>query len=112
MSTILTPDNWLSLKNQLHFNEETLEQKLGSFELLRQSILDSVSGKNTDTSLTKMTDLEADCYRHSGNTIYYSEKALLAVFTDCTERSPTFSLKPLDTVEQEKSNQRTCWIKV
>ena len=113
LQTVLTPENWLSLKNQLHFTEETFKEKFESFELLRQSILDSISSKNTNTSsMSKMTDKESECYRNSGNTVYYSERALLAVFTDCTERSPTFSLKPLDTIVEEERNMRACWIKV
>ena len=34
---------------------------------------------------------------------------MLTVFTDCTERSPTFRLHPLDTV---KSLEEKCWLKI
>jgi hypothetical protein len=43
--------------------------------------------------------------------MYFASSALLTVFTDCTERSPTFSLKPLDTLEAEKGGKAECWIK-
>jgi hypothetical protein len=61
--------------------------------------------------MSKLTDLEIGCYRGNGKTIYFSELALLTVFTDCTERSPTFSLKPLDTKTKEDENNSECWIK-
>lgn len=111
LKAIFEPTGWMLVQEKLGFNNESLEEKLRSFEQLRQAVLNSVSDKSTDTNLSKITEMEAECYKNSGRAIYLSDMALLAVFTDCTERSPTFSLKPLDTVEQEMAGQTDCWIK-
>lgn len=36
----------------------------------------------------------------------------MTVFTDVTERSPTFSLAPLNTVHDYRSKDRKCWIEI
>ncbi len=99
------------MQDKLGFADASLDEKLQSFEQLRRAVLNSVSDKSTDTNLSKITQMEAECYKSSGRAIYFSDIALLTVFTDCTERSPTFSLKPLDTVEQEDMGRTDCWIK-
>ena len=111
LKTILDSSDWISVQQKLGFTNTSVEEKLRSFEQLRQAVLNSVSDKSTDTNLSNITKMESECYKHSGRAIYFSDMALLAVFTDCTERSPTFSLKPLDTVEQEDAGRTDCWIK-
>ena len=73
----------------------------------------SKEAKNCSTiGLADLTALETSFYRQNRRCVYFSnETALLTVFTDCTERSPTFSLKPLDTVEAEEAGNTECWIK-
>ena len=60
-------------------------------------------------ALAALTDIEAAAYAGGRFSTYYAEKALITVFIDSTERSPTFRLFPLDTV---KEPQRKCWIQV
>ncbi len=50
--------------------------------------------------LAGLTRIESETYRNGRFTTYFACEALMTVFTDCTERSPTFGLAPLDTVEQ------------
>jgi N-acetylmuramic acid 6-phosphate etherase len=59
--------------------------------------------------LAKLTDAEAAAYASGRFSTYYAEKGLITVFIDSTERSPTFRLYPLDTVDEP---QRQCWIQV
>jgi hypothetical protein len=33
--------------------------------------------------------------------VYYAQDAMISIFTDLTERSPTFGLSPIDTVETD-----------
>jgi hypothetical protein len=66
---------------------------------------------STTMSLSDLTKLETKCYLDNGRCMYFASSALLTVFSDCTERSPTFSLKPLDTLEAEKEGKAECWIK-
>jgi N-acetylmuramic acid 6-phosphate etherase len=59
--------------------------------------------------LAQLTDMEAAAYAAGRFSTYYAEKGLITVFIDSTERSPTFRLHPLDTVNEPK---RKCWIQV
>ncbi|MGB9907804.1 MAG: hypothetical protein ACPLRR_10520 [Candidatus Saccharicenans sp.] len=55
------------------------------------------------------TALEARTYAGNHFSTYFADRALITVFIDSTERSPTFRLFPLDTTEEPT---RRCWIQV
>jgi N-acetylmuramic acid 6-phosphate (MurNAc-6-P) etherase len=59
--------------------------------------------------LKALTDIEAAAYAGGRFSTYYAENGLITVFIDSTERSPTFRLFPLDTVNEPA---RKCWIQV
>ncbi len=59
--------------------------------------------------LAEFTGLEAETYSAGHFSTYFASAALVTVFIDNTERSPTFRLFPLDTVAEPK---RKCWIDV
>jgi N-acetylmuramic acid 6-phosphate (MurNAc-6-P) etherase len=59
--------------------------------------------------LAPWTELEASTYASNHFSTYFADRALITVFIDSTERSPTFRLFPLDTVEVPG---RRCWIQV
>jgi N-acetylmuramic acid 6-phosphate (MurNAc-6-P) etherase len=59
--------------------------------------------------LARLTDIEARTYGAGRFSTYFAEKGLITVFIDSTERSPTFRLFPLDTVNEPA---RKCWIQV
>jgi N-acetylmuramic acid 6-phosphate etherase len=81
----------------------TIEERLGAFP----SILEEVQ-KNVP-ALAALTTLEADTYAGGHFSTYFAERALITVFIDSTERSPTFRLFPLDTTAEPR---RRCWIQV
>ncbi len=56
-----------------------------------------------------LTDVEAAAYAGGRFSTYFAMKSLITVFIDSTERSPTFRLYPLDTVNEPA---RKCWIQV
>ncbi len=60
-------------------------------------------------NISAFTQLESETYRNKRFATYFAKKALITVFTDCTERSPTFHLYPLDTIQEK---QRKCWFQV
>jgi N-acetylmuramic acid 6-phosphate (MurNAc-6-P) etherase len=70
-------------------------------------VLDSV--KAAVPALVPFTDAEAAAYATGRFSTYFAGEGLVTVFTDATERSPTFRLFPLDTVREPK---RKCWIQV
>ncbi len=71
------------------------------------SILEDV--KKSGPALAGLTALEADTYAAGHFSTYFAERALITVFIDSTERSPTFRLFPLDTTAEPL---RKCWIQV
>ncbi|MES2997935.1 MAG: hypothetical protein V4700_01240 [Pseudomonadota bacterium] len=87
---------------QLGFSESTtLKQRLLSFQALQVSTYHMVS------KIAPWIDLEAKTYATHHRAIYFANQALLPVFTDITERAPTFRLEPLDTINIKKS-----WVSV
>lgn len=80
-----------------------LKDKILSFKNLKNALDKEVE------SISKFTDLEASTYKNGRFSTYFAKKALITVFIDSTERSPTFRLYPLDTV---KEKERKCWIQI
>jgi len=68
-----------------------------------------ISVDNTIGDLVRLTDLEAETYAGGHYSTYFAREALVTVFIDSTERSPTFKLFPLDTVDEPA---RKSWIQV
>jgi N-acetylmuramic acid 6-phosphate etherase len=81
----------------------SVEARLGSFP----SILEEV--KKRGPALAGLTAIEAETYAAGHFSTYFAERALITVFIDSTERSPTFRLFPLDTTAEPL---RKCWIQV
>jgi len=81
----------------------SLPERLRSFS----SILEEV--KTKIPAIADLTALEARTYASGSFSTYFAGKALITVFIDSTERSPTFRLFPLDTVKEPR---RKCWIQV
>ncbi|MGH8031528.1 MAG: hypothetical protein ACREO8_03990 [Luteimonas sp.] len=89
---------------RLGFEDEvSLQQRLAAFP----SVLSAV--KATIPELAKLTQLESDRYAAGHFSTYFADRGLITVFIDSTERSPTFRLFPLDTVNEP---QRKAWIQV
>jgi N-acetylmuramic acid 6-phosphate (MurNAc-6-P) etherase len=81
----------------------TIEPRLREF----RSLLDEV--KRHVPEIAALTALEADTYKVGRFSTYLAGRALITVFIDSTERSPTFRLFPLDTTAEPS---RKCWIQV
>ncbi len=57
-------------------------------------LLEQLEGDDARKAIAGYIDFEADVYRRKGLLTYFSGEYLLDVFTDTTERSPTFMLPP------------------
>jgi len=89
---------------RLGFKEELrIEDRLRQFAPLLQEI------KKNVPAIAKLTDMETKAYASGFFSTYFAKDGLITVFIDSTERSPTFRLYPLDTVNEPK---RKCWIQV
>lgn len=80
-----------------------LVKRLLSFGDIKNSVGDSAP------EIARLTDLEASTYSEGHFSTYFAGEALVTVFIDSTERSPTFKLFPLDTVKEPR---RRSWIQV
>lgn len=79
------------------------KERLRGFEDIKELLADSLE------KIERLTVLESETYKNGNFATYFAEKALITVFIDCAERSPTFHLYPLDTVHDK---QRNCWLQV
>ncbi len=80
-----------------------LAGRLLSFDDVRKSVDDRAS------DIARFTELEASTYAAHHFSTYFAREAMVTVFIDSTERSPTFKLFPLDTVGEPR---RKSWIQV
>lgn len=80
---------------QLGFAQDvTLEQRLSRFATVLAEV------KKAVPEIARLTQLEADTYTAGHFSTYFANAGLITTFTDVTERSPTFRLFPLDTVNE------------
>jgi N-acetylmuramic acid 6-phosphate etherase len=88
----------------LGFTEEfNFKNRLLGFKALQRLIMGSLK------DISRLTGLESETYKNNGLATYFAKQALIPVFIDCAERSPTFHLYPLDTVHEK---ERKCWLQV
>jgi len=80
-----------------------ITERLLFFDDIRKSIMSSLG------DLGRLTILESNAYKGTRRATYCAKKALITVFIDCTERSPTFRLHPMDTIREKG---RKCWVQV
>lgn len=100
LSRALSPEELVSLNFSV---EKNLPQRLLDFRRIRSALMSSLP------EIAAFTALETEVYRRKGYTTYAADRALITVFIDCAERSPTFHLYPLDTV---KEKTRKCWVRI
>ncbi|MBM4061306.1 MAG: SIS domain-containing protein [Planctomycetes bacterium] len=77
--------------------------RLRDFAAVRSAVTAAVP------DLARCTELEAATYAGGHFSTYFARAAMITVFVDCTERSPTFRLYPLD---KQHAAERRCWVQV
>ncbi len=87
------PGNWAAAQREL-------EQWLA---LLEQSPVEPLS---------VFTEFEAETYRQGDYTCYEAEDLAITVFTDTTERAPTFNLAPFDNPEHPSGKHSLTYISI
>jgi N-acetylmuramic acid 6-phosphate etherase len=81
----------------------SMKERLLSFDKIRKRLMSLLK------DLGKFTLLESMTYRKGKRATYFAKKALITVFIDCAERSPTFHLYPLDRADEK---ERRSWLQV
>ena len=84
----------------------TLAAKLQGFAPLLAAV--TAEGE----AVAALTRAEAATYAQGGRVLYLAQDALMTVFTDATERAPTFRLAPLDPVDAAAEQGRRSWLHV
>ncbi|NOR54128.1 MAG: hypothetical protein GQ536_08590, partial [Candidatus Aminicenantes bacterium] len=78
---------------QLGFSRKTgIKERLSSFDDVRKLLMSSLE------DMVKFTALESRTYKNECRATYFAKNAVITVFIDCAERSPTFHLYHLDAV--------------
>jgi len=91
------------LANLGFLQKADFKDRLRDFEDIKNLLANSLE------KIEQLTALESETYQKENFATYFAKNALITVFTDCTERSPTFHLYPLDTVDHKRRNS---WLQV
>jgi hypothetical protein len=70
----------------------TIKDRLLSFIPIQESC------KASAKQVSQFTELESRVYQEKKHSVYFAQDAMISIFTDLTERSPTFGLNPIDTI--------------
>lgn len=75
------------------------------------SLLDQLETPAAVAGIAACLDFEADLYRAGGLVTYFADDFLLDIFTDTTERAPTFMLPPFRKSDDHVSPQSWAFVK-
>ena len=76
-----------------------------------EKILDQLESSASVDAIAKYIDFEAQVYRDKGLITYFANDYLLDIFTDTTERSPTFMLPPFRKCDDKVSPRPWAFVK-
>lgn len=74
-------------------------------------LLDELEAPAARTAIAAYIDFEAEVYRQQGKITYFADDFMLDIFTDTTERSPTFMLPPFRKNNDRISPQSWAFVK-
>ncbi len=76
-----------------------------------ESLLNQLESDETRNAFAKYIEFESGIYKKEGLVTYFSGEYLLDIFTDTTERAPTFMLPPFRKNDDKKSAQSWAFVK-
>ena len=76
-----------------------------------ETLLDALEAPAARQAIADAIDFEAAVYRKKGLVTYFADAFLLDIFTDTTERSPTFMLPPFRACDDTTSPQSWAFVK-
>lgn len=80
----------------------TAESKLANINRYTE-IVHALLREDNVRAIARLSEQEADCYQHNGLVTYFASDYLLDIFSDTTERSPTFMLPPFRPAYDDQS---------
>jgi len=99
-------------------------QTLSDYGTAFDSLLQSLQGNQSVDAMASVIEIEEQVYRNKEMIVYTINDFLLDIFTDTTERTPTFSIPPLKSIHtkddpppwaaalQPKRNTSATWIEM
>ena len=75
------------------------------------TLLEALESLENRRAIAAYTDFETEIYRKKGKITYFADDYLLDIFTDTTERSPTFMLPPFRKKDDTTSPQSWAFVK-
>lgn len=75
------------------------------------SLLDDLEKNEAVSAIAECIEFEEEIYRKGGLITYYSDNTLLDIFTDTTERAPTFMLPPFKKTDDKDSKPSWAFVK-
>ena len=76
-----------------------------------EDLLGRLASDDAIAAMAEHIEFEEDVYRHQGLITYFADEFLLDIFTDTTERSPTFMIPPFRKSDDEVSPQSWAFVK-
>lgn len=71
-----------------------------SYAAFFKELVDQLSTERAVSGLSRFVDLEAEMYSHQGLVTYIAAQYLLDIFSDTTERTPTFMIPPFHQYDE------------
>ena len=87
------------------------EKEIIDYAAAFERLLDTLETPETRKAIADYIDFETEIYRQHGKVTYFTHDFLLDVFTDTTERSPTFMLPPFRAAQDPVSAQSWAFVK-
>ncbi len=76
-----------------------------------EKLLDALETESSCQAIAAYIDREAACYKNKGFVTYFANSYLLDIFTDTTERAPTFMLPPFRKCDDTVSPRPWAFVK-
>lgn len=76
-----------------------------------KKLLDELESEKSLDAISRLIEFEESVYSQNGLITYFAENSLLDIFTDTTERAPTFMLPPFVKCDDEASPQSWAFVK-
>jgi N-acetylmuramic acid 6-phosphate etherase len=76
-----------------------------------KKLLDDLESEKSIEAISGLLEFEENIYSQKGLVTYFAENSLLDIFTDTTERAPTFMLPPFVKCDDDKSPQSWAFVK-
>ncbi|OGV38610.1 MAG: hypothetical protein A2020_03545 [Lentisphaerae bacterium GWF2_45_14] len=74
-------------------------------------LLDELEKEETVSGISRYIEFEENIYRNNGLVTYYANDYMLDIFTDTTERAPTFMLPPFRRCDDKNSQPSWAFVK-